>query len=462
MNIGEIVKNSIVYPLSDWKKLLILGILIVVDTLNYIFHSLGMGVILSSLGSVGLVFGVLVYGYEIRVLKSSLAGFSELPQFNDWLDIIINGIKVILVGIAYAIPLILIIVFGELFLGLTLGNLGATNFSIFLEILVIIVLLYLIIIFPIFLMSLANMAFYDSELDAAFKFREIFNKISSIGWGNFAIWYVVTGIICLIVIFVGAFVEVIFNLISLKIIGVVLVPLVLLPYMFIYVFRSSALFYLSESQGYLICEKCGGYYKLQPGESAKDFEKCQCGGDLKYAKQIVKPLNVKSGDSLNDKRSFRENLKFFNKKWILLIIGLLAFIVVGLSFIPAQHTVITNSTLIGTYNVSEFDPIYGTVVTMPQGTTKIRIDYNLSWAPVSKGAHGLLVVGYNTNVTGGSSLNDFNGNIIVNKGIPLLNENQSKTGSLNLDGSTIKSIVLSEGGVKGTVKIYSIKTKLTT
>ena len=33
--------------------------------------------------------------------------------------------------------------------------------------------------------------------------------------------------------------------------------------------------------GYLVCNKCGGYYELQPGESWKDFDlECGCGGQL--------------------------------------------------------------------------------------------------------------------------------------------------------------------------------------
>ena len=42
----------------------------------------------------------------------------------------------------------------------------------------------------------------------------------------------------------------------------------------------------SENNGYLVCEKCGGYYKLQSGESPEFFEKCQCGGKLDYYKNI--------------------------------------------------------------------------------------------------------------------------------------------------------------------------------
>jgi len=36
-------------------------------------------------------------------------------------------------------------------------------------------------------------------------------------------------------------------------------------------------------EGYMVCDTCGGYYKLQLGESPEDFtDKCECGGNLKY------------------------------------------------------------------------------------------------------------------------------------------------------------------------------------
>ncbi len=38
---------------------------------------------------------------------------------------------------------------------------------------------------------------------------------------------------------------------------------------------------------YLVCDKCGGYYKLQEGESPEDFDlTCECGGTLRYKKLI--------------------------------------------------------------------------------------------------------------------------------------------------------------------------------
>lgn len=39
-------------------------------------------------------------------------------------------------------------------------------------------------------------------------------------------------------------------------------------------------------RGYVICDKCGGYYELQPDELPDDFDKCQCGGELEYREKL--------------------------------------------------------------------------------------------------------------------------------------------------------------------------------
>lgn len=42
---------------------------------------------------------------------------------------------------------------------------------------------------------------------------------------------------------------------------------------------------------YIVCDDCGGYYKLENEESLEDFDKCQCGGNLRYAqsfKEIIR------------------------------------------------------------------------------------------------------------------------------------------------------------------------------
>lgn len=40
--------------------------------------------------------------------------------------------------------------------------------------------------------------------------------------------------------------------------------------------------------GFLVCDKCGGYYELQPGESPEDFlDRCECGGRLIHKSDLT-------------------------------------------------------------------------------------------------------------------------------------------------------------------------------
>lgn len=55
-----------------------------------------------------------------------------------------------------------------------------------------------------------------------------------------------------------------------------------------------------DKMGYLVCNKCGGTYELQEGESPDDFENCECGGKLNYVEDI-KP----TPDSVSDKISLK-------------------------------------------------------------------------------------------------------------------------------------------------------------
>lgn len=182
------------------------------------------------LGFVGFIFGIAAYGYEIRILKSSLAGFGELPEFNAMFDMFIDGLKVLIVY-SFFNPFDFDFSFWDIIFRICFSNNGNeflhnVNMILSLGILIIFALLYLIIIFPILLISLAHMAYNNGELGAAFKFGEILSKISYIGWGNFIILYIVSGVIYLILRIIGAIIKSIFNLIHLNIIGGVLFSLI--------------------------------------------------------------------------------------------------------------------------------------------------------------------------------------------------------------------------------------------
>ncbi len=48
---------------------------------------------------------------------------------------------------------------------------------------------------------------------------------------------------------------------------------------------------LKKDEGYLLCDHCFGFYHLQPDESPEDFDTCQCGGKLKYYKNLYELEN---------------------------------------------------------------------------------------------------------------------------------------------------------------------------
>lgn len=66
--------------------------------------------------------------------------------------------------------------------------------------------------------------------------------------------------------------------------------------------------------GYLICEKCGSYYKLKDGESINDFEGCSCGGkyrlvenleDYDTSRIMIEKSSMKK-DSVNDTKKTKK------------------------------------------------------------------------------------------------------------------------------------------------------------
>ncbi|REE28190.1 uncharacterized protein DUF4013 [Methanothermobacter defluvii] len=180
MDIGEIVNDAIRYPSSDWKKVIILGVLIIASIL--------------------ILPVFLVMGYGFRALKASIAGFDELPEFDEWGEMFVDGLKVFVVQIAYMIVPLIIIFAGVLgsFTMVSPDTGVITNPTAFTGLVggtTIIGIILAIILGLIETIAIAHMAYNDSELGAAFRFSEILDVISQIGWLDYIIWYIVVGLI---------------------------------------------------------------------------------------------------------------------------------------------------------------------------------------------------------------------------------------------------------------------------
>ena len=226
MDIGDIIGDAVRYPSQDWKKVLYLGVFTLLSVII-----------------VGLLF---VPGYLLRVVKATLAGSDELPEFGDWGEMVVDSLKVIIVSIIYfIIPAAIAIIglwasIGSMVAMQNMGALSPTAYIGLLSGTVIIAAIVGLIISLIYYMAIANMALYDSEIGAAFRFSEILDLISTIGWADYIIWYVVMIIVGIVVGIIASILGII------PIIGWLILIIVLYPYAYMLYARSLGLLVTSE------------------------------------------------------------------------------------------------------------------------------------------------------------------------------------------------------------------------
>lgn len=226
MDIGYLTSDAAKYASKSWKNILILGILFLIGFL--------------------IVPAFLSTGYLFRVLKWSVADVDELPDFDMWGEMFVDGFKVFIVELVY-----FIIPFAIIFIGMwtSIGSLmaledagGMVDPTAILSLMggLIFLGLALAVVFgAFFTIALANMAYYDGELMAAFRFREILDNISKIGWVDFIVWYVVMIIIGSGMMFVASIIGLI------PILGWALIMLILYPYLNVLYARALGLLFLS-------------------------------------------------------------------------------------------------------------------------------------------------------------------------------------------------------------------------
>jgi len=246
VDIGEIVKSSLKYPLSNWKSYMILGVIVILANLygdGGVFNL--NNELIMILWIIGTIIGIFTYGYMFKIIKSSLTNVNVLPEFNGLVKIFTNGFKVLIASIIYLIPVFLLGLVG-LFSGLIKIQAHYPYYMVS-GILFWFIALYTILVIPVIAVAITNMARNESKLRYAFRFREILEKISAIGWGNLIKWYVVIGILYWII---GAIILVIYYLLSLinPFFAGIIESLILVPYRYIFVARSVGLIYMQDNE----------------------------------------------------------------------------------------------------------------------------------------------------------------------------------------------------------------------
>lgn len=250
MELGGIISDSLKYPSSSWLKVIILGIILCFSALLVPFL-------------IGIIPAILTLGYSFRILRSSVKGDNQLPEFDKWVNMFVDGVNVAVVGVIYfIIPMIIMMLgMGGLFhseiMGVfmhegTVGNFTHTgmmepithmaasvmNFGPF-WIFMTIGIILTFILGAIFIMGISNMAYKNTGIEAAFNFKEIFMRISKIGWGKYIAWYILIWIILIIFSLISGILSLI------PIIGALIAFLIVYSYFTIFLARSAALIYMS-------------------------------------------------------------------------------------------------------------------------------------------------------------------------------------------------------------------------
>ncbi len=118
----EIIQDAFIFPSQNLEKLaiyivltVVVGLLIgggvalsVLSTLNASYLAI-IGVILLI---IGIILALIISGYQLAILKTGIDLDDEAPAF-DWKNDLINGIKLLIVGIVYfIIPAIIVLIVG--------------------------------------------------------------------------------------------------------------------------------------------------------------------------------------------------------------------------------------------------------------------------------------------------------------------------------------------------------------
>jgi len=209
MDVVKLFKDAFIYPTKNWTVYLILGVLFAISgiadayrsfQINSIIHvdsiiynasqtSFSSDILVSTMygqqmwhadliyyifSILAIIVFIFISGYALNIVRKTLALEEEIPEFEIKLNII-DGLKVLVLSIAYCIiPLIFII-----------GGIIAK-----LSILIFIGAILLILFSLLLIIATARLAETDNLIEAM-NYINVFNKIGEIGWANFVIWIIV-------------------------------------------------------------------------------------------------------------------------------------------------------------------------------------------------------------------------------------------------------------------------------
>ena len=174
----DIYKDALGYSAKDWKTLVILGVICLFSFL--------------------LLPAFLITGYNYRVINNAVHGIingrDPLPDFNDLIEMFVDGVKVVIVQVLYLlVPMIIFLLFA-----IIAGQLTGVASSALMLIGCLITLIVGVAACLMYQMGICHMAYNDGAFSKAFAISEIKEVIDEIGWFECLVTYI--GLIIIIVV----------------------------------------------------------------------------------------------------------------------------------------------------------------------------------------------------------------------------------------------------------------------
>jgi hypothetical protein len=190
MDMKEIIINSIKYTASNWIKVLLLELVILmVDITNELSFLGGIADEVRYIVIVaGIILGIYQLGFIFRIIEETTHGSDKMPKFNRYVDTFIHGLKEVMITVIYFIIPFILVLMGVLIID---NITGPKTQDIYL----------ILIIFGLFLASLTyllyqaaqlNMANHHGTVKSAFDLKKIFKKVRVIGIKKLGFIYLLT------------------------------------------------------------------------------------------------------------------------------------------------------------------------------------------------------------------------------------------------------------------------------
>ncbi len=251
METKDLFKNSLSYPLNDYKKLIILGVIFIIVNIYTIYNGMGgkNTILTTVLSIIGFIVGIISSGYLLSIIKNTIDGSDIMPDFQIKENLILGIKNYILAFIYFIIPvaIVLVVAWATGLLGsilsvsdwtkipeATLNTIMASGS---------ITLLVAIVLFVIFgaLEIIGECRLAESNsLSEGLNIKEVVSDISDIGLGNFVIWLVLFVIISLILAIIYGFISII------PFIGLIISSIIVSPFIAIFTSRSMGLIYANK------------------------------------------------------------------------------------------------------------------------------------------------------------------------------------------------------------------------